>query len=85
MPEPIRLFVVICDLIENTAVALAVDDLEQAFAGYRNLRREKQEIGRNHVEVLIAGVDDLMTLERMIGASLDTRTNIAELTAFDRP
>jgi hypothetical protein len=86
MNDPISYFIVVYDGAINEATALEARDLETAIAGYHNMRREKAELGRNEVQVLLVGADDIMTLEQLHLASFITSTSTDDFARpFERP
>jgi hypothetical protein len=86
MRDTIRYYVIVYDCASGQAGVQEADDLEAAIAGYRNLRREKAELGRNDVDVLLAGADDLLTLEKVHGMHFTTTTSIEDFSRpFERP
>jgi hypothetical protein len=84
--DPIHLYLVTYDCGSGLATVVQVDDLAKAIAGYENLRREKHEIGRNEIELLLVGADDLLTLEKLHPMCFSTSTSVQDIAAaFERP
>jgi hypothetical protein len=81
--NPIHYFAVVYDCASNEAAVRPLGTLEAALIAYLALRREHAELGRNDVEVLLVGADDLLTLEKLHGVSFTTTDDVTR--AFDRP